>query len=155
MKYQGICMASKDLEKTKAFYKNLLGARVIQDFGENITLTGGYSFQILHSWMNFLGKEENEVVFGGNTQELYFEHDDLEEIMDKIKQYQVESIHGIQEHSWGQRGIRFYDPDKHIIEVSESMSCMVKRMKQQGMNEQEIHQKTGLSVAMVKRFLSK
>lgn len=29
------------------------------------------------------------------------------------------------EHSWGQRVVRFYDPDKHIIEAGENMQFII------------------------------
>ncbi len=31
------------------------------------------------------------------------------------------------EHSWGQRVIRFYDLDGHLIEVGESMAMVIRR----------------------------
>ena len=47
----------------------------------------------------------------------HFEEDNFDEFADKLKECDVEYVHPIVEHSWGQRVVRFYDPDKHIIEV--------------------------------------
>ena len=64
-------------------------------------------------------------------------------------------VHGIKEHAWGQRGLRFYDPDFHIIEVSEPLSAVVKRFYDQGMTFEEISKKTMLSVKMAQRLHKK
>lgn len=38
---------------------------------------------------------------------------------------------------WGQRVIRFYDPDGHIVGLGESMRCVVVRFLRQGMSVEE------------------
>ena len=50
-----------------------------------------------------------------------------------------EYVHPIMEHSWGQRVVRFYDPDKHIIEVGESMKVVCKRFLDSGMTVSYTH----------------
>ena len=42
------------------------------------------------------------------------------------------------EHSWGQRVVRFYDPDKHIIEVGENMKVVCKRFLDSGMTPEQV-----------------
>ena len=54
MKYMGSLYAVDDKERTIAFYKEVCGLRVIQDFGTNFTMTGGISFQTRESWSGFL-----------------------------------------------------------------------------------------------------
>ena len=53
-----------------------------------------------------------------------FEEDDFDKFADKLKECDIEYVHPIIEHSWGQRDVRFYDPDKHIIEVGENMKIV-------------------------------
>lgn len=154
MKYQGSLYVCERKEVTIAFYKEVMGLRVISDFGTNFTFTGGISFQTKDSWATFIEKKAEDVSYGGNDAEIYFEEDDLESLMKRLNTYaELEMIHPIKEHDWGQRGLRFYDPDKHIIEVSESLACMCKRMQQQGMTAMDIAEKSGLSEKMVLRFL--
>lgn len=38
----------------------------------------------------------------------------------------IEYVHPLLEHSWGQRVVRFYDLDKHIIEVGENINMVIK-----------------------------
>ena len=45
---------------------------------------------------------------------------------------------GVKEHSWGQRVVRFYDPDGHLIEVGESMRQVVHRFLAQGLTVAEV-----------------
>jgi catechol 2,3-dioxygenase-like lactoylglutathione lyase family enzyme len=52
---------------------------------------------------------------------LYFETDDIEAFLEKLNTYEnIRYVHKIKKHSWGQRAVRIYDPDGHIIEVGEA-----------------------------------
>lgn len=62
-------------------------------------------------------------------------------------------VHPLITQVWGQKRICFYDPDYHIIEVSEKRSSTVQRLYKEGMSIDEISQKTMLSVKMIERFL--
>lgn len=142
MKYMGSLYAIDDKERTIAFYKEVCGLRVIQDFGTNFTMTGGISFQTRESWSGFLDKEPNDITYGGNDAELYMECEDLDTFVENLmKRDDIRLIHPVKEHAWGQRGIRFYDPDQHIIEVSEPLPTVVKRLTQQGMSLEQIAEK--------------
>ena len=156
MRYMGSLYAIDDKERTIAFYKEVCGLRVIQDFGTNFTMTGGISFQTRESWSGFLDKEPNDITYGGNDAELYMECEDLDTFVENLmKRDDIRLIHPVKEHAWGQRGIRFYDPDQHIIEVSEPLPTVVKRLTQQGMSLEQIAEKMGLSLRMVTRMLNK
>ena len=156
MKYMGSLYAIDDKERTIAFYKEVCGLRVIQDFGTNFTMTGGISFQTRESWSGFLDKEPNDITYWGNDAELYMECEDLDTFVENLmKRDDIRLIHPVKEHAWGQRGIRFYDPDQHIIEVSEPLPTVVKRLTQQGMSLEQIAEKMGLSLRMVTRMLNK
>ena len=59
----------------------------------------------------------------------------------------------VTEHSWGQRVIRFYDPDGHIIEVGEDMKMVIKRFLASGMTMEEISVKMDASVEDLMKLL--
>lgn len=40
MKFTSALIAVKDMQAAKKFYHDVLGLRVVLDFGENVTLTG-------------------------------------------------------------------------------------------------------------------
>lgn len=153
MKFEGILLVSKDLQRTKAFYKEVFGLRVTVDFGANITLTGGISFQSLESWLQFIHKEANEVSFQTNNAELYFEEADLDGFIQKIEAMDIQWVHTLKTHDWGQRGIRIYDPDGHILEISETMQAVTKRFQEQGMSVREIAERMLVSEKIVTRWL--
>ena len=73
MKFKNPLLVVTDMEKSKRFYKEVLGLRVIMDFGANVTLTGGLCLQTKESWQEFIHAKEEDITFGGNNAEIYFE----------------------------------------------------------------------------------
>ena len=136
-----------DIDKSVEFYKKVLGLRVIMDFGVNKTLTGGLALQSLESWQEFI--ETDDVVFGGNSSEVYFEEENFDIFTDKLKKCAVEYVHPVKEHSWGQRVVRFYDPDKHIIEVGENIKTVCKRFLDNGMTPEQVAERMDVPMKFV------
>ena len=89
------------------------------------------------------------ISFGGNNFEIYFEEDNFDEFADKLKECNVEYVHPIVEHSWGQRVVRFYDPDKHIIEVGENMKIVCKRFLNSGMTPEQVAERMDVPMKFV------
>lgn len=58
------------------------------------------------------------------------------------------------EHPWGQRVIRFYDLDGHLIEVGESMKLVIRRFQAAGMTPEEIARKMDVSLKDLDILLS-
>ena len=93
------------------------GLRTIADLGANAVLTGGLSLQTEESWKQFTGKP---ISYCANDAEIYFEEDDFDAFSEKLGTIPaLEYVHPVMTHAWGQRVVRFYDPDHHIIEVGE------------------------------------
>ena len=89
------------------------------------------SLQALETYKYFI--DTDEISFGGNNFEIYFEEDDFDSFIDKLKNYDIEYIHPVKEHSWGQRVVRLYGPDKHIIEIGENIKVVCRRFLDRGM----------------------
>jgi catechol 2,3-dioxygenase-like lactoylglutathione lyase family enzyme len=134
MRFISPLIAVTEMERSKTFYKKHLGLNVEQDFGANVTLTGGIALQTLETWRGFIA--ERDVRFGNNAAELYFEEDDFDGFVRKLDGLQL--VHPPYEHPWGQRVVRFYDPDRHIIEVGENMEAVVRRFHESGMTTSEV-----------------
>lgn len=119
MKLKNILFVVSDIEKSKTFYQELFGLRVITDFGENVILTEGLVLQQKDSWEDGIKKE---ICFGGHDAELYFEESDMDGFLQKLRHSELE-IEFVDEqtedHPWGGRVVRLYDPDRHVIEVGE------------------------------------
>ncbi len=103
-----------DMDKTIAFYKNVLGLQVAMDFGANKVLTGGLALQTLDTYREFIGTDDTS--FGGNHFEIYFEEDEFDKFANNLRNCNIQYVHPVKEHAWGQRVVRFYDPDRHIYE---------------------------------------
>lgn len=154
MKFSGPLIVVSDMKKSKLFYSEVLGLDVILDFGANVTLTGGVVLQTKDSWTGLIHKSKNEIFFGGNDSELYFEEDDFDNFILKLRQIpDICYVHPVIEHSWGQRVVRFYDPDKHIIEVGENLNKVVRKFLNKGMSVENIATKMDVSIDYVKSCL--
>jgi len=148
MKY--ICpLLVEDIQKSREFYNKILGLEVFSDFGANICFTCGLALQTKDSYAGFIEKELKDIKTCGNDAEIYFEEDDIEAFYEKLKSFDVVYLHKIIEHPWGQRVIRFYDLDKHIIEVGENMEVVCRRFFKQGMTPEQISVKTMYPVAFI------
>ena len=151
MKFQNPLLVVTDIEASKKFYKEVLGLEVILDFGANVTLTGGVCLQTKETWMAFIDAKENEIVFGGNNAEIYFEEDDFDSFAEKLKDMKnIDYVHSVIEHRWGQRVVRFYDPDRHIIEVGENIKAVTRRFLDSGMTEEEVAVRMDVPMEFVK-----
>lgn len=147
MKLNSTMLVVADINKSVDFYEKVLGLHVIMDFGANKTLTGGLALQTVETYKEFIGT--NEICFGGNNFEVYFEEDDFDEFADKLKECDVEYVHPIKEHSWGQRVVRFYDPDKHIIEVGENIEIVCKRFLNSGLTPEQVAERMDVPMKFV------
>lgn len=154
MKFSSSLIVVSNMEKSKQFYYKVLGLEVIADFGANVTLTGGITLQTKETWLTFIQKRDSEVIFGGNADELYFEEDDFDAFIQKINDIKdISYVHPMLEYSWGQRVVRFYDPDKHIIEVGENMILVVRRFLNSGLSMDETAIRMDISVDYIKSCL--
>lgn len=145
----------KNMARAKEFYERLLNQHVVMDFGDNITFDGGFSLQTEDSWLDIIDMSHGDVRFGGNDSELYFETEDLDRFLLNLNAMpNILLVHDVKEHPWGQRVVRFYDPDDHIIEVGESMCHVVKRLISSGMNVEQTAAKTQHPPEFIYRCLS-
>lgn len=150
MKFKNPLLVVTDMEKSVAFYKEVLGLRKIMDFGANVTLTGGVCLQTRETWAEFIEVPPDELGWCGKVSELYFEEDDFDSFLKKLKGLDLHYIHPVKEHAWGQRVVRFYDPDCHIIEVGENMKAVCRRFLDSGMTVEQAAARMDVPVEFVK-----
>lgn len=147
MKLKNPMLVVTDIDKSVEFYKKVFGLRVIMDFGANKTLTGGLVLQTIETWREFI--DTDDISFGGNSFEVYFEEDNFDAFTEKLKNYDVKYVHPIKKHSWGQRVVRIYDPDKHIIEVGENIKVVCKRFLDSGMTPEQVAERMDVPMKFV------
>ena len=145
MKHVCMLISVEDIDAARKFYEDLFGLEVFQDYGKNIAFTCGLALQQDFDWLVDLPKEM--VIKKSNNAEIVFEERDFDDFLNKLKEYpDIEYLGDVVEHSWGQRVIRFYDLDGHIIEVGEDMKMVIKRFLAAGMTMEEVSVKMDASV---------
>lgn len=154
MKYQGVCIAVSDVKLARKFYEDLFGLEVFQDYGISISFYGGISLQQEFDWLLNVSKES--VLKKSHNMELYFEEDGFDDFIEKLeKRGDIKYMgEGIKEAGWGQRSIRFYDLDGHIIEVGENLKMVVKRFLDSGMSMEETSKRMDVSVSDLETLLN-
>lgn len=136
MNFKLALLAVKDVNVSKRFYKELFNQEVILDLGRNVTFSGGFAIQEDFAWLVDL--PINSVIEKSHNMELYFEVDDFDEFIQKIKDYRdIEYVHQSKKHEWQQRVVRIYDPDHHIIDIGESMAVIAKCYLSEGYSVEE------------------
>ena len=106
----------KDIERSRQFYHDLFGLETVLDNDGNMVLTEDLVLQEDNCWVEFLGKE---IVPRSNSCELYFKERYIEGFIERLESHcpDVKYVNRLIAHSWGQKVIRFYDPDGNLIEV--------------------------------------
>ena len=119
MRLKNFLIVVKDIERSRQFYHDLFGLEMILDNDGNMILTDGLVLQEEKYWKEFLKKE---IIPENNSCELYFEEADIEGFIEKLESYypEVKYVNRLMTYSWGQKVIRFYDPDGNLIEVGTS-----------------------------------
>ena len=118
MRLKNVLLVVEDIERSKAFYKELFGLEVLRDFGTNVILTEGLVLQERKAWEQTVS---GTVWYGGKSSELYFETYDLEAFQRKLDEGgdSIVYLNRLTTYEWGQKCIRIYDPDKHVLEIGE------------------------------------
>lgn len=121
MRLKNILLVVENIERSKKFYHDLFGLQVVTDFDGNVILTEGLVLQDRAIWDRLIGKKS---VCGDSDAELYFEEQNLDEFQKKLEAYPepIRYLNPLMKHEWGQRVIRIYDPDGHVIEIGEPMN---------------------------------
>lgn len=151
MKLKNILLVVNDIERSKRFYHELFGLDVILDLDGNVILTEGLTLQEACVWERLIGKP---FIWGDSDAELYFEENDMDSFLEKLAAYpeEVRFLHSLKEHDWGQRVVRLYDPDGHLIEVGESMEYVARRLYKSGLSLEETAGKTQYPLEYVKEI---
>lgn len=120
MKLKNFLIVVKDIEKSRVFYHDLFGLDLLVDNDGNMILSDGLVLQDEKIWRKFLGRE---VIPQNNACELYFEEADIDGFVKKLEALCPETVfvNRPMTHTWGQKVVRFYDPDGNLIEVGTPM----------------------------------
>ena len=120
MKLKNILIVVGDIERSKKFYRDLFDLETVLDNDGNVILTEGLVLQDKNIWKDFLKKD---IIPESNSAELCFEEKDIEGFVSRLEQIypDVQYVNRLMTHKWGQKVVRFYDPDGNLIEVGTPM----------------------------------
>ena len=120
MKFKGTLIVVQDCSRALKFYSDMFGFRLLRDNGGNMELTDNLYLQESGFWESFTGKR---TIPNNNRSELYFEELDIEAFVKRLEVLypETEYVNRLTQHSWGQKVIRFCDPDGNLIEVGTPM----------------------------------
>lgn len=152
MKYSSTVISVKDIKLSRKFYEDLFGLEVFQDYGINVAFNCGIALQQNFDWL--IGISKDKIVKKSNNIELCFEEVKFDIFLKKLEGYpNIEYLGDAIEHSWGQRVVRFYDLDGHIIEVGESMKIVINRFLSSGLSIKEVSKRMDVSIDDLEKLL--
>ena len=143
-----------DIERSKTFYTAVLGQEIDLDFGKNVILKCGltlWEIQPTHIIPATLGNDRRSDR-NTNRFEFYFETPEIDEVYRRLLATGVALLHPVHEEPWGQRTIRLFDPDRHLIEIGEPLETFIGRLFSEGMSPEAITVKTGVPLIKVKEL---
>jgi catechol 2,3-dioxygenase-like lactoylglutathione lyase family enzyme len=153
MKYICPLITVSDIKLSRDFYEKILKQKVKYDFGENVTFYGDFAIHLQSHFKKLI--DNREIRQGGNNFELYFEYDNVEQIVESLKEENISFVHEIREQPWRQKVVRFYDPDKNIIEIGESIEYLAFRLRSEGLSIEQISETTNMPVDFVNESIEK
>jgi catechol 2,3-dioxygenase-like lactoylglutathione lyase family enzyme len=154
LKFISPLIVVEDVAASRRFYEDCLEQKVLYDFGEDVQFEGGFSIHQKAHFQTLLGDEQSYVItLRSNAGELYFETENIEAAQARLRLSGADFIHEVKEQPWGQRAMRLYDLDGHILEIGESMESAVRRLHEQGLTAEEIVKKTGMPKEFVEGAL--
>ncbi|WZL80314.1 hypothetical protein QBE53_10910 [Vallitaleaceae bacterium 9-2] len=149
MKFHSPMIIVSDIEKSKKFYTDILHQTISVDLGTYVILEG-FSMMTREAWKS---DTQDTLVYDeqcGHGFELYFEESQFDTFINLLNQHEsIKSFQPLTQAPWGQRTVRFLDPDNHVIEVAEPMEEVVLKFLHQGMTEQEVSEKTMMPIEFV------
>lgn len=110
-----------DVDRSKAFYRDVLGLTVSEDHDGFVRFEGGFALHdgpSLHQ-RAFAHPEDAGAPYGRQNLVPYFEAPDLDAAFERVSAG-AEILHPVRTEPWGGRVFRALDPDGHVVEVGEA-----------------------------------
>ena len=154
IKYSMPVLLVKNISVSKKFYQDIFSLEIENDFGENVVFKNAFSiWQKNYAEKIIFNSKRKNSFDETNNLELYFETKEIDKVWEKIDKRSIDIIHGLKEESWGQRTLRFYDPDKFIIEIAEPIEFVILRLYKAGLSEKELSKKTQIPLSTVVKII--
>lgn len=118
MKHVDTIVLVEDIQRSKAFYTDIIGLEILHDWGNMVVFKERFA---LHQAMALLPEDQTKKFVSSGKQGrdnlvIYFETENLEGEYQKMVEKGMEIVHGILDLPW-QKIFRMKDPDGHILEI--------------------------------------
>ena len=153
MKFICSLITVEDINRSRFFYEEVLGQKVLFDYGENVSFEGGFSIHQRNHFKQLI--DNKEIIAKANNFELYFEYDDVREIENRMIEHDIEFVHKSREQPWRQKVLRFYDPDGNIIEIGESLDYLSYRLYKEGLSSTKISEIITMPINFIETAIQK
>jgi catechol 2,3-dioxygenase-like lactoylglutathione lyase family enzyme len=151
--FHSTVLITKNFDEMKRFYTDVMQQSIAFDFGNCVSFQCGLAIWALkdsYPITKALGAVPEPNV---GAVEVCFETEDFDADAAAVKTAGAPLMHDIAEENWGQLTLRFYDPDKNIVELGESMPCFCRRLHGAGLSVGAVAEKTGISIETVADYL--
>lgn len=161
IRFKGPAAYVADLDRSRAFYEGLLGLTVLRVMARGdrpiaVAYTEGLSVWLARDAYAALFGDASlapETLGCGNWENT-FETAAYEQIHVRLRAAGAEFLYEPRTLPWGQRGFRVYDPDGHILDISETMTACVRRQAAEGKPLEHISATSGCTLGEVRQMLS-
>ncbi|MEJ2662978.1 MAG: VOC family protein [Spirochaetia bacterium] len=112
----------KDIRASTRFYAKVLGLKIMNSYETIVWFENNFTIHDAAALYKTIYRKDSPTALehqGKDNVDIYFECTDLNALYTRLQEHKVEFIHGIETQHWGQKVIRLYDPDRHIIEIGE------------------------------------
>lgn len=161
IRFKGPAAYVRDLARSRAFYEDLLGLTVarVMSRGEQpiaVAYAEGLSIWLASDAYAALYRDANAApanLRGGNWENT-FETADYAALFTRLQAAGATFLYPPRALPWGQMGFRVYDPDGHILDISETLAACVRREAASGMTIEAICASHGFTPEQVHQMLS-
>lgn len=138
----GPMLAVRNLKASKTFYEDVVECNITADAGGIVEFEGGLRLIPEWPWSARTGLKPS---YGESGVEVCFETADMDAFLAKCDAKGIGLVGEARENPRGQRVARIRDPDGHLVEMTESIRTVCRRMVLSGADPAAVAEKAELT----------
>lgn len=155
IRFHSAVLFTADIKRLSAFYMEVLDQQVQYDVGACVIFQCGLSLWQPSNELTMAAKLGYCCHPSGNKNlELCFETETFASDVERIKAAGATLLHDVVEEPWGQRALRFFDPDGNVVELGESIPTFVRRHYAAGLSAEAVAERTGVPLEAVRQHIT-
>lgn len=146
---RNVSLVVGDMNRSREFYKKLFDVNTVEIDGDIMVVIEPESQLWLRPAELYAEQTGESNSKGGAVVTLFA--DGFTAFAERLEKLDIEYVHKIKELATGQRVVRIFDPDRHVIEVVEDYAELCDRLIKSGMSVKQIAEKTGMPEKFIER----